>query len=216
MKKQKKYFISIILSACMLIFPLTSYAGGIPVFDGAQVANTLQQIIHMKEQIDNQIQQIAELKNQVSALTGSKGVGSAFSETALEQLPTEWKDLYGSIANTDYKKMIQGKTYTPDTAMKQLVNNYDSSVQAFNDTKLRLNNLQKMIKKIDSTTDIKAAQDLQNRIAAESAIIQNNQTKLDMMARLAEQMEKIEYYKRMDRRSCYAKNFKSQNWDACK
>ncbi|WP_434776865.1 type IV secretion system protein [Neisseria sp. Ec49-e6-T10] len=216
MKNQKKYFISIILSACMLILPVTSYASGIPVFDGANAANALQQIIHMKEQIDNQIQQIAELKNQVSALTGSKGVGSAFSETALEQLPTEWKDLYGSIANTDYKKMIQGKTYTPDTAMKQLVNNYDSSVQAFNDTKLRLNNLQKMIKKIDSTTDIKAAQDLQNRIAAESAIIQNNQTKLDMMARLAEQMEKIEHYKRADRSACYAKNFETRNWDACK
>lgn len=216
MKQKMKYFISTILSVCMLTLPVTSHAGGIPTFDGASVAQAIQQVIHMKEQIDNQLKQISELKSQVTALTGSKDIGKTFSETALEQLPSEWKDLYGSVNNTDYKKVIQGKAYTPETAMKQLVHNYESSIQSFNDTKSRLTNIQKMIQKIDSTTDIKAAQDLQNRIAAENAIIQNNQTKLDMMARMADQMKEVEYYKRMDRRSCYAKNIKSQNWDACK
>ena len=216
MKKQIKSFIPVLLSVCMLALPVTSHAGGLPVFDGANVANTLQQIVHMKQQIDNQVKQISELKSQVTAMTGSKDIGKTFSETALEQLPSEWKDLYGGVNNTDYKKVIQGKTYTPETAMKQLIHNYESSIQAFNDTKSRLNNIQKMVQKIDSTTDIKAAQDLQNRIAAENAIIQNNQTKLDMMARMAEQMEKIEHFKRADRSACYAKNYKNRNWDACK
>ncbi len=215
MKKYIKPLASFLVSASLLLSPVSGFAG-VPVYDAASVANTLKQITHMKEQIDNQIQQIAELKNQVSALTGSKDIGKIFSDTALEQLPDEWKSIYDSMGKTDYKKVIQGKTYTPETAMKQLVNNYESSIKSFNDTKLRLNNLQKMIQKIDSTTDIKAAQDLQNRIAAESAIIQNNQTKLDMAERLASQMEKIEHFKRADRSSCYAKNIKNRNFDACK
>lgn len=214
MKQKMKYFISTILSVCMLTLPVASHAGGIPTFDAASVAQAIQQVTQMKTQIENQIQQIAQLKSQVTALTGSRDIGKAFSGAALEQLPSEWKDLYGSVNNTDYKKVIQGKTYTPETAMKQLVHNYESSIQAFNDTKSRLNNIQKMIQKIDSTTDIKAAQDLQNRIAAENAIIQNNQTKLDMMARMADQMKEIEHYKNSERTACHARNYK--NWDACK
>lgn len=188
---------------------MSSHAAGIPVFDGANVANTLQQIVHMKEQIDNQVRQIAELKIQVTALTGSKDIGKIFSDVSLEQLPSEWEDLYKNIESTDYSKMIQGKTYSPETSIKQLIFNYESSIKAFNDTKSRLNNIQKMINQIDNTTDIKAAQDLQNRIAAENAIIQNNQTKLDMMARMAEQMEKIEHHKRAARSAC------SANWCQC-
>ena len=214
MKKYIKSLVSILVSACLLVSPVTGFAGGIPVFDGANVANTLQQIVHMKQQIDNQIQQIAELKSQVTALTGSKDIGKIFSDTVLEQLPDEWKSIYDSMGNTDYKKVIQGKTYTPETAMKQLVNNYESSIKSFNDTKLRLNNIQKMVQQIDSTTDIKAAQDLQNRIAAENAIIMNNQTKLDMAERLANQLEKIEHFKNTERTACHARNYK--NWDACK
>ena len=148
MKKYIKPLASFLVSASLLLSPVSGFAGGIPVFDGANVANTLQQIVHMKQQIDNQIQQIAELKSQVTALTGSKDIGKIFSDTALEQLPSEWKDLYGSIGNTDYKKVIQGKTYTPETAMKQLIHNYENSVKSFNDTKTRLTNIQKMIQKI--------------------------------------------------------------------
>ncbi len=59
MIKKMKYFISTILSVCMLTLPVTSYAGGIPTFDGASVAQAIQQVIHMKEQIDNQLKQIS-------------------------------------------------------------------------------------------------------------------------------------------------------------
>lgn len=204
-----------ILLTLNLMLPATSHASGIPVFDGANATNALQQIIHMKEQIDNQIEQIAQLKKQLEAVTGSKDIGSSIGNIA-DSLPAEWQSIYNSVGNTDYKKRIKGKEYTPETALKQLTQNHDMSIQAFNDTKKRLNNIQKMIQKIDETEDLKAAQDLQNRIAAENAIIQNNQTKLDMMARLAEQQEKIEIQKHADQQACYIRNMKTRNWDACK
>lgn len=214
MKKSIKLIPAIVLSLSMLSPALTTHATGLPVFDAANAINALQQIIHMKEQIDNQIEQISQLKKQLEAVTGSKDIGSALGNIA-DQLPDEWQSIYNSVGNADYKKLIQGKNYTPETALKQLTQDHELSIKAFNDTKRRLDNIQKMIQKIDETEDLKAAQDLQNRIAAESAIIQNNQTKLDMMARLAAQQEKIQYYKRMDRRACYTKNHKDNNGAAC-
>lgn len=214
MKKKIKFFISTALSICMLITPVTSKAGGIPTFDGASLAQAILQVIHMKEQIDNQIKQITQMKKQLEAVTGSRDIGKTVGIVA-DQLPTEWQSIYNSTGNTDYKKQINGKEYSPETALKQLVQDHNMSIQAFNDTKTRLTNIQKMIQKIDSTKDLKESQDLQNRIAAESAIIQNNQTKLDMMARLATQQEKLEHFKQADRSKCHAQNYKTKNWKAC-
>ncbi len=45
-----------------------SYAGGIPVFDGAAVAQAIQNVVHQVSQINNQVQMI---QNQINALKGS-------------------------------------------------------------------------------------------------------------------------------------------------
>uniref|UniRef100_UPI0026F46C88 type IV secretion system protein n=1 Tax=Snodgrassella sp. CFCC 13594 TaxID=1775559 RepID=UPI0026F46C88 len=86
--------------------------------------------------------------------------------------------------SNELQRLLKGKSYTPEQAAKSLFANYDSTMKSFQDTKKRLSNIQQLMAKINTTQDVKAAADLQSRISAEQAIIQNNQTKLDMMSKM--------------------------------
>ena len=60
----------------MIATSAPTMAGGIPVIDPAQLAQSIQQGIQLGQQIQNQIKQITELKNQVKALTGNRNLGN--------------------------------------------------------------------------------------------------------------------------------------------
>ncbi|PIT19280.1 type IV secretion system protein [Snodgrassella alvi] len=203
-----------VLTLILSVSSMNVNATGIPVFDGAAAANMVQQIIQSKTQIDNQIQQITELKNQVSALSGSRNMGKILN-TVKDQLPNEWKAVYGSATATNYKDLLKGKDYTPEQAAKALFANYDATLKSFQDSKKRLDNIQALMTKINQTKDIKAAADLQSRIAAEQAIIQNNQTKLDMMSKLFELEEKVAHMQRSQRDACLAQHLVDRNYSSC-
>jgi type IV secretion system protein VirB5 len=203
-----------VLTLILSVSSMNVNATGIPVFDGAAATNMLQQIIQSKTQIDNQIEQITELKNQVSALSGSRNMGKILN-TVKDQLPNEWKAVYGSVTATNYKDLLKGKDYTPEQAAKALFANYDATLKSFEDSKKRLDNIQALMTKINQTKDIKAAADLQSRIAAEQAIIQNNQTKLDMVSKLFELEEKVAYMQRSQRDACLARHLVDRNYSSC-
>ncbi|WP_370387506.1 type IV secretion system protein [Snodgrassella alvi] len=205
---------ALILTLMLTVSAVNVNATGIPVFDGAAAANMLQQIVQSKTQIDNQIQQIVELKNQVSALSGTRNMGQILN-TVKEQLPNEWKAIYGEATATNYKDLLKGKNYTQEQAAKALFANFDSTLKSFQDTKKRLNNIQGLMAQINSTKDIKAAADLQSRITAEQAIIQNNQTKLDMMSKMFELEEKVAHMQRSQRDACMARHLVDRNYSSC-
>ncbi len=206
---------TILISGSLMISPLSSHASGIPVFDGASVAQAIAQGIQLKEQIDNQIKQISELKSQVQALTGNRNMGNLLKDAVKDQVPDEWKGLYNSATGTNYKELLKGKDYKPEDALRMLTTNYDSTLKAFQDTKKRLDNISRLMNQIDQAQDMKAAADLQNRLAAEQAIIQNNQVKLDMMARMFELEKEVQYQRRAQREACMAKHLVDRNFGAC-
>lgn len=207
-------WLSTVTGLILLISSVNVQASGIPVFDGAAAANMLQQILQSKTQIDNQISQIVELKNQVAALSGSRNMGNILN-TVKDQLPNEWQAIYGSATSTNYKDLLKGKDYTPEQAAKALFANYDATLKSFQDSKKRLDNIQALMAKINSTQDIKAAADLQSRISAEQAIIQNNQTKLDMMSKMFDLEEKIARTQRSQRDACLARHIVDRNYSSC-
>lgn len=173
-KVKYKKMVAVVLSAFIIISPVAS-AGGIPTFDAAAATNAAQSLVQLKTQIDNQISQINELKSQVKALSGSRNLGQILNEVK-DQVPAEWQAIYGSATATNYKDLLKPKTYSSEEAAKALFTNYDMTLKSFEDTKKRLDNIQALMNKINTTQDIKAAADLQNRISAEQAIIVNNQT----------------------------------------
>lgn len=201
--------VTVALSCLMLATPAISSASGILVFDGAAAANALQSLIQMKQQIDNQIKQITELKSQVKALTGTRNLGNILKTEAYEQLPDEWKSVYNSastLKNGNYKDLLSAKNYNPSADSERLVQQFDLTLKAIKDSEVRMDNIKRLMDQVNQTQDMKAAADLQSRIALENAKIQQNQTNLDMMARFMDIQEKVQVQQRQNRDSCLRQN----------
>ena len=218
MKAQlKKISAVLLLSVGMMSASAPSLAGGILTFDITAKVNALETIAKLKDQIDNQLSQLTELRNQVKAMSGSRNLGNIATDLAKDQIPTEWKAVYNNAKNTDYTSLLNnGKNYSSKTALQQLANSTTLSESAFNELKNQLKTLETLQNQINSTQDIKAAADLQNRIAVEQGKINNTQVKLDMMDRLFKQQEKVERAKYAMRESCMSRHMFDKKFDECK
>ncbi|WP_199903477.1 TrbJ/VirB5 family protein [Neisseria wadsworthii] len=190
-------------------------ATGIPVFDAGAVAQAVQQTVQMGTQIKNQIKQLTELKNQVQALSGSRNMGNLLKDTVKSQIPTEWRSLYDGVKDIDYKSVLDGKKYNPETALKLLASNEELTKKAFDELQAQLTTIEKLRDAINSAQDIKAAADLQNRIATEQAKIQTTQARLDMMDRFFAQQEKIEKKKYAVREACMSRHMFDKKFEEC-
>ena len=218
MKTQlKKFMVLSIVGTSLLTAPLASMATGIPVIDGMAAANAIQSLLQMKEQIDNQLKQLSELKSQVQAVSGARNLGNVATGMVKDNIPTEWQSVYSQATSTrtNYKDLLNGKTYSPETALKLLASNRDFSEKAFDELDKQLQNIEYLRNAINGTTDIKSSADLQNRIAVEQAKINNTQIKLDMMDRLYQQQEKIEKKKYAVREACMARHMFDKKYEEC-
>lgn len=215
MKNVHKTLTALMVSAGLVLSPVAVQATGILTFDGAAAANALQSLLSMKQQIENQVKQLTQLKSQVTAMTGSRNMGNLLKDTVKDQIPTEWSSIYSKVKNVDYKSVMDGKNYSPATALNLLASNHAFSEQAFKSMDEQLNTIKQLQNAINSAGDIKAATDLQNRIAAEQAKIHNTQVKLDMMDRLYAQQEKIEQVKYTQREACMGRHVSDGKFDEC-
>ena len=216
LKPLKKTIVATMVSVGLMFGSVApASASGIPTFDGAAAANAIQSLIQMKTQIENQIKQLTELKSQVQAMTGSRNMGNLLKDAVKSQIPSEWSSLYDSVKNTDYKSVLNGKSYKPETALQLLANNEAMSKAAYKELSEQLGKIDQLREEINNAQDIKAATDLQNRIATEQAKINNTQAKLDMMDRLFAQQEKIEKKKYAMRESCMARHMYDRKFEEC-
>ena len=204
---------ALLLSACLAAFP--AQAGGIPTIDGASLAQNIQRGLQMAEQIKNQEKQIKEMKKQVEAFKGGRNMGNLLRNAAQEQLPEEWKAVYNAAAKMNNKDLLSSKGYKDGASADHMLKQFDLLMRAIKDSEIRMKNINALMDQIDSTQDIKAAADLQNRIAAEQAHIQQNQTNLDMMARMMDLQEKVLEKKSAAYENCLRKHRNDPNTRAC-
>lgn len=212
---QKTIAVTMVSASLMLGIVSPPVFAGIPTTDLGAIAEAIKQTIEMKKQIENQIKQLTELKSQVQAMTGSRNMGNLLKDTVKSQIPSEWSSLYENVKNTDYKSVLDGKSYKPETALQLLANNEAMSQAAYKELSEQLGKIDQLREEINKTQDIKAATDLQNRIATEQAKINNTQAKLDMMDRLFAQQEKIEKKKYAMRESCMARHMYDRKFEEC-
>lgn len=214
----KKTVCSVLLAASLASVPFTVTAG-IPVTDGAAAAqrekNFAKEMLEMGKQLTEMKRQFEQQVKQFKAMTGSRNMGNLLKDTVKDQIPSEWSAIYNGAKNIDYKSMINSKAYKADGADKLLVQNQKMLSKVFAETKKQLGNIENLMNQINSTQDIKAAADLQNRIAVEQAKISNNQTKLDMFDRLYKQQQEIEQRRFAAREACMARHMRDRNYSAC-
>ncbi len=192
----KRTFVTI-LAVCIIVLNSPSFAGGIPVFDAAGVAQAIQTVTQLKQQVES-------LKKQYDAITGTRNLGDILNNPALrEYLPSDWANIYDKVQKGEYKGLsgaataikdaekLYGKGTGQQRVYDTLASNKAMTQEAYKNTIDRLNNIQALMKQINGANDTKAAADLQNRIASENAMIQNEQTRLNLMFQLQQAEMKL-------------------------
>ena len=192
------------------------WASGVPVIDVAKIANDTQnQAANMAkylQMVQQYKQQIDQMKQQYDSLTGSRGLGTILNSPELRSyLPDNWQQAYSSINSGGYQGLSGGARAILEASnlLKACENRSSANkgfcerqlakaaqdkayaLQAFDTAQNRWNQIQALMGQINATTDPKAIAELQARINAEQAAIQNEQTKLQMFQMLAHVEERL-------------------------
>ncbi|WP_080437061.1 P-type DNA transfer protein VirB5 [Burkholderia ubonensis] len=175
----------------------SAQAQGIPVLDVSNLAQALLMVQNLQQQVQTMAQQYQTMTTQLAALTGNRGLGQILNNPTLRSyLPDSWQGVYSQISSgqlpsiTSAVQQIQSaEGMTATTPGQQRYNdtlaaNKAMAMQAYQNTLARLQNIQSLMQQSDLTQDPAAKADLQNRWAAEYTMVQNEQTRLNLMAKL--------------------------------
>ncbi|EIM93456.1 type IV secretion system family protein [Paraburkholderia hospita] len=146
------------------------------------------------------IQQVQNQEAQYQALTGNSGLGLISNNPTLRNyLPEEWQDIYmqakaGGLSGVSSSMRIieqqEGMTGAATAGQQRyydtLATNKAMNEQAYTAIMARFNNIQSLMQLSNMTQDPAQKADLQNRMVAEEAMVTNDQTRLQLTARLQE------------------------------
>lgn len=210
----KRIFLGVAMSALMS----SAAFAQIPVTDGASIAQSVIQqvetIAKWKMQYDQMMSQIDQAKQQYESLTGSRMLGNIMNDPQYrDYLPADWQGVYDSVRDGGYNG-LSGRAQTVYEANKifdscgsisvaeqrtacearavKASQDKGFALDAYDKAKGRINQIDQLMGKINQTNDPKAIAELQGRIAAEQANIQNEQTKLQLYAMVAAAEEKVQ------------------------
>jgi type IV secretion system protein VirB5 len=190
----------------------------IPVTDSAsiaqQVTNQVETVAKWKMQYDQMITQIDQLKQQYASVTGSRNLGQILNNAELrDYLPDDWQTVYDSVKHNGYAGLSgtglmvydQNKVYDAcqhltitqqrmacETQAVKGAQDKGFAMDAYDKAKSRIDQIDQLMAKIDQTPDPKAIAELQGRLTAEQALIQNEQTKLQMYQMVANAEDRVQ------------------------
>lgn len=189
----------------------------IPVTDAASIANhtaaQVETIAKWALQNQQMVQQINQLQASYESLNGSRNLGLIMNDPRYRNyLPDNWQGVYDSVRQGGYAGLTgnvkqsyeSNKVYDGCQKMlnaierqsceAQAVKGYqdkENSKAAFDASLSRIGQIDKLMSQINVTKDPKAIAELQARISAEQAMIQNEQTKLQMFQQISQAEDKI-------------------------
>ena len=175
------------------------------VIDVNAIDQLVQEVATLRQQLQTAEQSLVQQESQVRAMTGSRGMQNLLSGTNRNYLPPDWNSLASLVTRTSgaYQALAQGvqnlisanAVLTP-TQVAQLSPAEQANLNAARqsaaileatsraalaNTSTRFASLQQLIAAIPSATDQKGALDLQARIEAEQAMLENEHTKLEVL-----------------------------------
>ena len=175
------------------------------VIDVNAIYQLAQEVATLRQQLQTAEQSLVQQEAQMRAMTGSRGMQNLLSGTDRNYLPPDWNTLASLVTQTSgaYQALSSGvqslitanAVLTPaqvaelSPAQQADLNRARQSAAileatsraALANTSARFATLQQLIQAIPSATDQKGALDLQARIAAEQAMLENEHTKLQAL-----------------------------------
>jgi type IV secretion system protein VirB5 len=179
------------------------------VVDVASIRQLVQQVQTLSQQLAAAREQVAQTQTLYQSLTGDRGMERLLANSPRNYLPSDWlqlsaampgPDAPGSALAADIRADVAANSVltaqqlaalTPG-ARRQIANNRQSvallqalSQEALANSSGRFAALQQLIAAIATAHDQKGILDLQARINAEQGMLQNEQTKLQMLNQAA-------------------------------
>lgn len=210
-KTTRAYLFSLI--AFVLVGAAPSAQAQWAVIDVSSIAQLMQQVQLLDQALNTARGQLAQAQQDYQSITGTRGMQNLLSGTVRNYLPSNTSDLMAALSqvNAGYSGLSasihtamrtnavltsqQFAALPPDvqariTAWRStgaLLQGITSS--ALSNSSNRFASLQQLIAAIGAAPDQKAALDLQGRIAAESGMLQNEQTKLQTLYQMAQALQ---------------------------
>jgi type IV secretion system protein VirB5 len=186
----------------------TALLGGVPaaqaqfaVIDVASLTQLISEVQTLEQQLATARNQLAQAQAEYQSITGTRGLGQLLSGTPRNYLPANWPTLTGALQGSgaypmlaaDLQGALRSDTVlsaqqlgalspaaaTQVQAERQSVALLQSvSHEALANSSGRFAALQQLINAIAGATDQKSVLELQARIGAEEAMLQNEHTKL--------------------------------------
>jgi hypothetical protein len=183
------------------------------VIDVASIAQLVQQVQQLQQQVATAKSQLAQAQSEYAAITGPRGMQQLLSGTVRNYLPTDWAQvsqilagssgLFPALAGEFNSLVTANAVLTPAqvatfsgaqqaqlTAARQFPALLQATARAgLANSSDRFASLQQLIDAIGGAADEKAVLDLTARITAEQGMLQNEQTKLQMLYQVAQSQE---------------------------
>lgn len=205
-------FKRLVLALTVAAAPLASHAQGIPVFDRANLAQSIEQVLHAVTQIGNQLQQITELQHQLGSMNGYRGLGTVASDPALnDYVPPDTPALLGAVQSRGYAGLTGTAKALRDAGLvyncedlagdarircqADLARPYQHKgllQDAMGAANGRIAQIRTLMSQVDATTDQKGALEIQSRIGAENAQLAHELTRIQMLQAMADSEERIQ------------------------
>lgn len=208
MARLSRYVVLLLLS-----LGFGSAAQAMAVVDVRAIAQLRQQLTTMRQQLTAAQNQLTQAQREYQSITGSRGMDQLLRGTVRNYLPEDWQALqdaldglsgsYGALANQLQSALQGNAVLSADQVGRLSVAEREqlqagrrtaallqvTSREALEASSQRFAALQQLIDAIPTATDQKAVLDLQARISAEQAMLQNEQTKLMLLYHATEAEE---------------------------
>lgn len=173
------------------------------VIDAPAIVQLIQEVQTMEQEVQTARDQLSQARQALQTMTGDRGMQLLLGGTTRNYLPSSWPELMGVMQggtapgmSTAVRSAIAANAVLPATTLASLSGADQRSVlagrqssalqQALAQASLsnasgRFASLQRLIDAIGGAGDQKAVLDLQARISAELGMLQNEQTKLQIL-----------------------------------
>lgn len=187
----RKFFSSAAAAVLMLFAALPARAG-IPVIDGANLAQAIQEVLAWGQQAQQMVDQISKLQQQfqqlqtmTAKLDGMRSLGTILNDPNIQaSLPAEMRNSMQLLLNPAALATSQANlnqilasfgvnTTTNPTAGQAAADTLGRTQQILASTQARNTQLQQLASRVDTTVDAKESLDMVNRNVIESAAINN-------------------------------------------
>jgi type IV secretion system protein VirB5 len=183
------------------------------VVDVGAIVQLVKEVATLEQQLQTAQATLTNAQQQFQSMVGNRGMQNLLSATNRNYLPSNWSQLSAAVSQTGgaYQALSVGvqslmtanAVLTPQqvAALSPAEQNQlqaarqsaallqSTSRQALDNTSTRFASLQQLINAIPSAADQKGALDLQARIQAEQAMLQNENTKMTVLHQTLEAQE---------------------------